>query len=75
MRGVAVGVYLFIANSLGLVIGPAVIAMFTEYVFGDTDQLSAAISLAAVVLVPPAILSIVVCRKAYDEQLSQLEGQ
>ena len=75
MRGVAVGVYLFIANSLGLVIGPTVIAMFTEYVFGDTDKLSAAMSLAAAVLVPVAIVSIVVCRKAYDEQLSLLDDQ
>lgn len=73
MRGVAVGVYLFIANSLGLVIGPTVVAIFTEYVFGDTDQLAAAMSLSALVLVPPAILSIWVCRKAYDKQLHQLE--
>ena len=72
MRGVAVGVYLFIANSLGLVIGPTIIAMFTEYVFGNPDQLSTAMSLAAAVLVPVAIMSISICRTAYDEQLGQL---
>ncbi len=74
MRGVAVGVYLFIANSLGLVIGPTVIAMFTEFVFGDPNQLSAALSLAALVLVPTAILSIAFCWKAYGEQLEQQEN-
>lgn len=74
MRGVTVGIYLFIANTLGLVIGPTVVAMFTEYVFGDAGQLASAMSLAALVLVPPAILSIAVCLRAFDGQLRQLES-
>jgi MFS family permease len=39
MRGQTTAVYLFMANMIGLGIGPTAIALFTDYVFGNDNML------------------------------------
>jgi MFS family permease len=46
MLGLAAGVYYFLSNSVGLIVGPFSVAALTDYVFGDPDMVGR--SLAAV---------------------------
>lgn len=65
LRGLTIGIYLFIANSLGLVIGPTLIATLTELFFNDTSRLADAMSMAAAVLVPPALVLVAMSQKGF----------
>jgi MFS family permease len=52
MRGQALAVYLLVANLIGLGLGPTVLAMATDYVFGYDEAIGQSIALCAAVLCP-----------------------
>ncbi len=52
MRGQIMAVYLLVANLIGLGLGPTVLALATDYVFGADDAIGQAIALCGAVLCP-----------------------
>lgn len=40
MRGLVASMYAFIVASIGLVVGPTVVAFLTDHVFGDTTRVN-----------------------------------
>lgn len=56
MRAQISAVKLFSSNVIAFALGPLIVALFTDYVFKDPQDLKYSMSLAAVVLGPPAIL-------------------
>jgi MFS family permease len=56
MRGQVMALYLLTANLIGLGLGPTVIALATDYVFGYDEAIGKSIALCASILCPIAIL-------------------
>ena len=54
MRGQVMALYLLVANLIGLGLGPTVIALTTDYVFGYDAAIGKSIALCAAVLCPIA---------------------
>lgn len=54
-RAVMTAVYLFLGNFVGLGLGPAVVPILTDYVFGDEMALHYSLSLLGVVILPVGI--------------------
>ncbi|MEQ8690065.1 MAG: MFS transporter [Pseudomonadales bacterium] len=52
MRGQVTAIYLLVANLIGLGLGPTVLAMTTDYVFGADEAIGQAIALCGAVLCP-----------------------
>jgi MFS family permease len=44
MLGLAAGIYYFLSNSIGLLIGPTLVASLTDYVFADSDKVGYSLS-------------------------------
>ena len=65
VRGLATGLYLFVGNTLGLAVGPAVIGMFSDYVVQDPSAIKWAIGLAGLTLLPFSLISVMVCRRYF----------
>ncbi len=65
MRGQITALAIFIINVLGYGLGPTLIAVFTDYVFGAEAQLRYALSTAAIILGPLSAFSIWWGLKAY----------
>jgi len=65
MRGIVTGLYLFVGNTLGLAIGPAVIGVLSDYVVANPDEIRWAIGLAAVIMLPASILALILCKRGY----------
>lgn len=66
VRGLATGLYLFVGNTLGLAVGPAVIGVFSDYVFQDPSAIKWSIALAGLTLLPFSVLSVFLCRKFFS---------
>ena len=66
VRGLATGLYLFVGNTLGLAVGPAVIGLFSDYVIRDPSALRWSIALAGLVLLPASVLNVYLCRKSFS---------
>lgn len=56
LRGQVVAVYSLVANLIGMGLGPTVVALMTDYVFGDDAAIGKSIALATAVLCPVAAL-------------------
>ena len=54
IRGQVTALFLFVFNIIGFGLGPTFIAVITDYVFGNEDQLGHAMSLAALIMEPLA---------------------
>ena len=67
VRGFATGLYLFIGNTLGLAIGPAVIGVFSDYVVGDQSGIRWSIALAGLLMLPVALFCIRRCRTVFRD--------
>ena len=52
MRGQAMALYLFLANLIGLGLGPTVVALMTDYVFGYDAAIGKSLALAGALLCP-----------------------
>ena len=72
MRGQVMALYMLAANLIGLGLGPTVIAMTTDYVFGYDAALGKSIALCAAVLCPLGALilwrSLPAIRRQYEAQ-------
>ncbi len=69
MIGVAAGVYYFVSNSVGLLVGPYAIAASTDYILGDPDKIRYSISVVTGVARAGALLFILGGLRAYLRML------
>ena len=72
VRGLATGLYLFVGNTLGLAVGPALIGFFSDYVIGDPSALRWSIALAGVILLPVAVINVYFCRRSFSHAQAQM---
>jgi MFS family permease len=59
MRGQAMAVYLFVANLIGLGLGPTVVAAITDYGFGDDGAVGKSLAVTGAVMCPLGALVLV----------------
>ncbi|MGZ6022194.1 MAG: spinster family MFS transporter [Rhizomicrobium sp.] len=74
MRGQITALFLFIFNVVGFGLGPMIVALFTDYVFGSEADLRYSLSLVAAVLGPLAALSIWSGLKAYGRSVARAKS-
>jgi MFS family permease len=72
MRGQAVAVFQLFANLIGLALGPTVVAMTTDYVFGYDEAIGKSIALSAAILCP---LGGIILWRSLASIRSELEAQ
>ena len=65
MRAQVSSVYQFSTHVIALAIGPLVVALFTDYLFGDSQHLKYSLSLCAAVLGPVTIIVVLMGLKPY----------
>jgi MFS family permease len=71
MRGQVMAVYGLSSNLIGLGLGPTVIAMTTDYVFGYDEAIGKSIALCAVILCPIGALILWRSLPAIGKQLAE----
>jgi MFS family permease len=69
MRGQIMALFLFIFNVIGFGMGPTIIALFTDFVFGDPSQLRYAMATAAAIIGPIAGCIFLAARKSYGQSV------
>jgi MFS family permease len=69
MRGQVMAVYLFLANLIGLGLGPTVVAAMTDFVFRSDAAIGQSLALAGAVLCPIAALILASGMKAIRSEL------
>ena len=74
MLGLAAGVYYFLSNSVGLLIGPTAVAMLTDYGFGDPDKVGKSISIIGGTSRLLAFVIMLAGYKAYRDLLREREA-
>ena len=52
MRGQVASIYLFGANIIGLALGPVIVALFTDFLYGDEMMVAYSIATTALVITP-----------------------
>jgi MFS family permease len=67
-RGQAIALYLFATNLIGLGIGPTIVAVITDYVFGDPGALRYSLAIFSVAIALIAILTLAFGIAAYRER-------
>jgi MFS family permease len=67
-RGQAIALYLFATNLIGLGIGPTIVAVITDYGFGDPGALRYSLSVFSVAISLVAILTLLWGIAAYRER-------
>lgn len=65
MRAQVSALYMFAMNVVGFALGPLVVALFTDYLFEDPQDLKYSLSLCAAILGPIAVLVILQGMKPY----------
>jgi MFS family permease len=68
LRGQVIAIYLFVLNLVGLGAGPTIVAVITDYGFGDTAALRYSLSVFAVVMCTAAIVIIASGLGVYRER-------
>lgn len=71
MRGQVSALYLFVANIIGLGLGPTVVALITDYGFGDDQALRYSLAIMGGVTAPLAALSLGLGLKHYRASIEQ----
>ncbi|MEM7433390.1 MAG: MFS transporter [Pseudomonadota bacterium] len=71
MIGVDAGVYYFLSNSIGLLVGPFAIAAGTDYILGDPDQIRYSISVVTGVARAIGLLLVLWGLSAYLKTLAE----
>jgi hypothetical protein len=74
MLGLAAGVYYFLSNSVGLLIGPTLIASLTDYVFEDPGKVGYSLSAVGGTARLLAFIIILAGYKAYRDLLREREA-
>jgi MFS family permease len=72
LRGQAVALYLFATNLIGLGIGPTVVAIMTDYVFGDPAALRYSLTAFAVVVPVLAVVTLLWGVGPYRKRAEQM---
>lgn len=65
LRGQVIALYLFGVNLIGLGFGPTIVALITDYGFGDPAAVKYSLSIFAIVIAALAMLSVASGMKAY----------
>jgi MFS family permease len=73
LRGQVIALYLFATNLIGLGIGPTVVAVITDYGFGDPGAVRYSLSIFAVVIASLALLSLKWGLGAYRERARAMQ--
>ena len=74
MLGLAAGVYFFLSNSVGLLIGPTLVAALTDYVLGDPNKVGISLSAVGGTARLLAFIIILTGYKAYCDLLREREA-
>jgi len=74
MLGLAAGIYYFVSNSVGLIGGPLLVAVLTDYVFGDPARVSWSLACVGGVSRLLAFVIILASLKAYRDLLREREA-
>lgn len=74
MLGLAAGVYFFMSNAVGLMVGPTVVAAITDYGFGDPQQVGQSLSIVGGTARLLAFAAFVVGLRSYVRLLREREG-
>ncbi len=74
MRGLIAGLYVVTVNVLGLALGPTLVALSTDYIFGDPRAVGYSLALVSGLMAPLAILLIYSGMKPYAEMYAQLDN-
>lgn len=67
MRGQVFSIYLLVLSCFGYAIGPLVVALFTDRLFGSDAMIGWAISLTAALSIPFAIVLLHIARRRYNQ--------
>lgn len=73
LRGQVIALYLFATNLIGLGIGPTIVAVITDYGFGDPAAVKYSLSIFAVVIASLALLSLAWGLRAYRERARAMQ--
>jgi MFS family permease len=74
MLGLAAGVYFFMSNAVGLMVGPTVVAALTDYVFGDPQKVGNSLSIVGGTARLLAFVAFVIGIRSYVRLLREREG-
>jgi MFS family permease len=74
LRGQIVAIFLFVANLLGVGLGPAFVAVITDYVFHNEHAVGYSISVATIVITPIVILLLWWGLRPFRESLARAGG-
>lgn len=74
LRGQVIALYLFAVNLIGLGFGPTIVAVITDYGFGDPDMVRYSLSVFAVVVSLLAVLIVASGLKAYRARARVMLG-
>ncbi len=69
MRGVINGLYVVTTNVIGLALGPTLVAVCTDYVFGDPLAVAQSLGLVSLIMGPIAIGLLLVGAAAYRQKM------
>jgi MFS family permease len=75
MLGLAAGIYFFMSNAVGLMVGPTVVAAITDYGFGDPQKVGYSLSIVGGVARLLALVVFVVGLGSYVRLLREREGR
>ncbi len=74
MLGLAAGIYFFMSNAVGLMVGPTAVAAITDYSFADPQMVGYSLSIVGGVSRLLAFLAFIVGLGAYVKLLREREG-
>ena len=74
MRGLIAGLYVVTVNVIGLAVGPTVVALLTDHLFGDPAAVGKSLSLLSVGVAPIAIALLASGMKPYRERMEASSG-
>lgn len=74
MRGVAVAGTLMVVNLLGLGLGPTLIALVTDFIFGDPAKLNLSIALVSAIMLAAGLLMLALALKPYRATVDRLDS-
>jgi MFS family permease len=75
MLGLAAGIYFFMSNAIGLMVGPTVVAAITDYGFGDPQKVGYSLSIVGGTARLLAFVVFVVGLGSYVRLLREREGK
>jgi MFS family permease len=75
LRGQVIAIYLFAVNLLGLGFGPTIVALITDYGFGDPAKLKYSLSVFAIIVPALAVLSLLWGIEAYRARAKTMQEQ